>query len=356
MRNISSNIRPSYFILITDISMFFRFLILITLLLTYNLSYSYNFSDSTFKNYVWEYSSNSTYLIKNITFTAQAPLGTKENWWKNYESCEEASLMMSHFNINSITFDKYSADKEIDAMNYFQEFKIWTERNKLHNVESGKLYLRDITVNEIQDLAKTYYWYTDENSHVLNSPSVDTIKYLLSNDYIIIVPSYTKTLANPNFNLLTNSYHVIDLVWYDESNFIAFDPGTSRWAFYKYPFYNVLKWIQENWDDILILEWKINQNKVNFWGINEKIVIDRKVNLVYARINKILDNNEKTQELALRKILVNLKKPKINSVEDENSKLLSALTVKLDEKLKLIIEKKWTVTYLSDRLRKHFEK
>ncbi len=336
--------------------MFFRFLVLITLLLTYNFSYSYNFSDSSFKKYVWNYTYSSSHLIQNINFTAQAPLGTKDNWWKNYESCEEASLMMSHFNINSINFDKYSADKEIDAMNDYQEFKIWIERNKVHNVESGKLYLRDITINEIHDLAKSYYGYNDNNSHIISNPTLETVKYLLSNDFIIIVPSYTKTLWNPNFNLLTNSYHVIDLVWYDEQNFITFDPGTSKWAFYKYPFQNVLKWIQENWDNILVLEWKINKAKIAFNDINEKVTIERKVNLVYARINKILDSNTKTQEQALRNILANLKKPKENNVVDENSKLLSALTVKLDEKLKIIEEKKWNVTYLSDKLKKHFIK
>ena len=236
--------------------MFFRFLLLITLLFTYNFSYSYNFNDSTFKNYIWEYSYDTSYLIKNIKFTAQAPLQTKDNWWKNYESCEEAALLMSHFNINEIYFDKYAASKEIDKINDYQETKLWIPRNKVHNKESGKLYLRDININEIHDLAKVYYKYTDENSHVFTSPSIETIKYLLSKNFILIVPSYTKTLNNPNYNLLTNSYHVINVVWYDESNFITFDPGTSKWAFYKYPYANVIKWIQENWDNILVLNEK----------------------------------------------------------------------------------------------------
>jgi len=136
---------------------------------------------------------------------------------------------MVHFNMNDLYFDKYIADKEIDKLNDYQEFTMWIERNKYHNKDSWLLYLRDINIKEIQDVAKQFYWYTDENSHIINNPSLDTIKYLLSNDYMIIVPSYTKTLANPNFNLLTSSYHVINLIWYDEENFITFDPGTSKW-------------------------------------------------------------------------------------------------------------------------------
>ena len=260
--------------------MFIRFLILVSLLLTYSFSYSYNFNESTFKNYVWEYTFSSSYLIKNIKFVAQAPLQTKENWWKNYESCEEAALLMSNFNTNDIFFDKYVANKEINDLNDYQENTLWIARNKVHNKESGKLYLRDISIDEIHDLAKVYYWYTDNNSHILTSPSIETVKYLLANDYIIIAPSYTKTLNNPNYNLLTNSYHVINLVWYDETNFITFDPGTSKWAFYKYPFANVIKWIQENWDNILVLEWKRNNNNIKFWVVNDKIVLAKKVTLV----------------------------------------------------------------------------
>lgn len=336
--------------------MFIRFFIFLTLLSVYSFSYSYEFSDTMFKYYVWNYDYKNSYVIDNLKFIAQAPLQTKENWWKNYESCEEASLLMSHFNINNIYFDKYTADKEIDSLNDYQEFSMWIERNKYHNKESWKLYLRDITIKEIQNVAKKYYWYTDVNSHVINNPSIETIKYLISNDFVLIVPSYTKTLANPNFNLLTNSYHVINLVWYDESNFIAFDPGTSKWENYRYPYKNVIDWIKQNWDDILVLEWKRNTGKIWFVSMIKEIELSKKVALMMSRINKVLDKNANRKEILLKNVLANIDKLAKKEKNSDKLRLYQALYVRLDEKLQVVLNEKSWISFLANKLINFYKK
>jgi len=311
-----------------------------------------------FNHYVWDYNYESSHTINDIKFFPQAPLATKVNWGKNYESCEEAAIILSHFNINKIDFDKYKADEEIDDLNNYQENVLWIERNKIHNKESGKLYLRDITIEEIHNLAKIYYWYDDENSHIISNPSKETLKYLLSKDYIIIVPSYTKTLANPNYNLLTNSYHVINLVWYDESNFITFDPGTSKGAFYKYPYENVIKWIQENWDEILILWWKINDNHISFTYLNEQIVLGKKVSLVLNKINSILNDNPERKEELLNNVISKLKIINNSKLDLNNVDFFNALAIKLEEKLQIVLNEKQDVTYLSGlatKLKKYYQ-
>ncbi|MDD2871179.1 MAG: C39 family peptidase [Candidatus Gracilibacteria bacterium] len=311
-----------------------------------------------FNFYVGDYNYKDTYTIDNVKFIAQAPLQTKENWGKNYESCEEAALIMSHYNMNDIYFDKYVADKVIDQLNDYQEFTLGTERNKIHNPNSKQLYIRDITIREIQKLAKLYYGYTDKNSHIISNPSEETIKYLISNDYVIIVPSYTKTLANPNFNLLTNSYHVINLVGYDKSNFIAHDPGTSKGELYKYPYKNVLKGIQENGDDILVLEGKRNQDHISFGYINDKIVLAKRVSLVLNRVNKILDKYPDKKELLLSNAISNIKKITISKVDLKDLEFYNVLTAKLEEKRQLALNEKQSVSYLSglaDKIKKYYE-
>ncbi|MDP2090752.1 MAG: C39 family peptidase [Candidatus Gracilibacteria bacterium] len=336
--------------------MFFRFLVLITLLLTYNFSYSYNFSDSTFKKYNGEYSFSDRYTIPNVKFIAQAPLQTKENWFINYESCEEAALLMSHFTINDMYYDKNVANEEINKLNYYQEFVLGTERNKIHNPQSKQLYIRDITIQEIHTLAKLYYGYTDENSHILNNPSIETIKHLVSNDYILIVPSYTKTLANPNFNLLTNSYHVINIIGYDENNFVTHDPGTSKGESYLYPFQNVLTGIKENGNDVLILEGNKNKGRIDFNLINEKILLEQRANLVVGKINKFIEKKGTKPEDGIKKVLENIRKSNLSKYDNNNSRLLLAVEVKLTERLEIIADRRKNLTYLSDKLREHFDK
>lgn len=313
----------------------------------YSFSYSYDFNDYMIKKYADDFKYYNYYTIDNLNFLVQAPLKTKDNWNKHYESCEEATLLVAHYNSNWIYIDNISADSELDKINYFEEKVIWIVKDKYHNVNSNILYLRDISILKLHNLAKKFYHYTDENSHLVFNPSIDTIKYLISNNYILIVPSNTKTLANPNFNQDTDSYHVINLVWYDSSNFISLDSGTSKWAFYKYSYDKVINWIRDNWDVLLVLEWKINEKNVDFDWINKQIILEKKLDKILSKIDNIIKNNPKNSEKILKNILVKLNY-KISNVKNNDVKdLLTSLQNSLNKKLQFIIEKKQVISYLN---------
>ena len=303
----------------------------------YDFSYWYNFNWNTFYNYLWEKNYEKSYVIDNIKFMVQAPYA---NWSKHNESCEEAALFLSHYNINNLYFDKHVADQELDKINYYEENDIWIIKDKYHNKYSDTAYLRDIDIEQLQNLAKWFYWYNDKNSHTINNVSIEMLKYLISKDYILIIPSDTKTLWNPNFNQSTNSFHVIDLVWYDDKNFITFDPGTSLWAYYEYSYDVIIEWLRKNWDIIFILEGEKNFGRIDFQNINNEITFDKKINLILSKVDNVLIKNSNNEELILKKILDNLDKAIGESPNNSNKKFLSVLSGKLDEKLiKLLSEK-----------------
>lgn len=315
--------------------MFKKFLLFTVLFFTSNYSYSYNFSDNTFKNYILDYKFYNYYTIDNLKFMVQAPLKTKENWDKHNESCEEAALFLAHSNLNNIDFDFNLADKEFQKINYYEETQMWIIKDKKHKKESTITYLRDISIDKMQKLAIWYYWYNYKNSHIISSPSIETLKYLISHDYILIIPSNTRTLWNPNFNQSTDSYHVIDLVWYDNFNFISYDPWTSKWANYKYDNSTIIKWIRNNWDKILVLEWKINQNNIDF----HEIFFEEKAKLFLNKLDNIIGKNPHNKEVILKRISYKLNVESKN-VDEKLAKLLSQLVIKMDNKLDEFVFKK----------------
>ena len=331
-----------------------RFFLIIFLFFITNFSYWYNFSDTDLKTYIWEFNYEKSYLIDNLDFIVQAPLKTKNNWNKHYESCEEASLFLAHYNTNNLYFDNQSADIELEKLNFYEENNLWIVKDKKHNIDTDLIYLRDISIKEIYDLSKDYYWYTKKDIHIINSPSLETLKYLIYNNYILVVPSNTKILANPNFNQSTDSYHVIDLVWYDEYNFITLDPWTSRWAFYKYNFDKAINWIRNNWDKIIILEWKINKNNVAFNKINNQLLFSNKIDEILQKVDKILDKHSKNKEDILNKIIakldIQIKKYKNNN----SSQVLTLLGLELDKKLKIITGEKKIISQFSDKVKEYY--
>lgn len=311
--------------------MYKRFILFIIFFFVFNNSYSYNLSDNSFQGNNLYY--EKTYTIANLKFVVQAPLKTKDNWNKHYESCEEASLFLAHYNSNNIYFDSSSANSEFEKLNFYEENELWIIKDKRHNKESVLTYLRDISIEKMQKLAMWYYWYTYENSHIISSPSIETLKYLISKDYILIVPSNTKTLWNPNFNQSTDSYHVIDLIWYDKLNFISFDPWTSKWAYYKYDYSKVITWIRNNWDKILILEWKRNQKNIDFSNIDNQKQLSQKIDKILSKVDIILTKSPKQGEIILKKILTKIDSEISNLKNDDAKKMLSLLSQKLVTKL-----------------------
>ncbi|MDD2871180.1 MAG: hypothetical protein PHS49_04270 [Candidatus Gracilibacteria bacterium] len=308
-------------------------------------SFSYEFYDDEFKSSIEDFRYYNYYSIDNMDFVVQAPLKTKANWDIHNESCEEAALFLAHYNTNNLKFDINFADKEFLKMDFYQENYMGIIKDKKHNVNTDLVYLRDISIEKLHELVKGFYDYTDDNSHIINKPSIETLKYLISNDYILVTPSNTKTLGNPNFNQATDSYHVIDLVGYNSSEFITLDPGTSRGAFYKYPYENIIKGIRENGDKILVLEGEINSNNVDFANINYLVKNNHLLEKVLAKIEIILNKNPQKKEVILDKILAKIEYQIDNSKNNQSKKLFTQLGSKLDEKLKFIKGEKKTISY-----------
>lgn len=304
-----------------------KFLLFSMLFFSFSYSYSYNFEDISIKNYMWNYKFYNYYNIDNLRFIVQAPLKTKENWDKRNESCEEAALFLAHYNTNNIQFDNNYADVEFQKMDNYQEKYMWIIKDKKHNINTNLIYLRDISIDKLQELAKGYYWYNDENSHIISNPSIDTLKYLISNDYLVITPWNTKTLWNPNFNQSTDSYHVIDLVWYDKYNFVTYDPGTAKWANYKYEYNIIIKWIRDNWDKILVLEWNINKNNIDF----QEIYFEEQSKLFLKKLDEIIEKNPNNKKNIFKKISINLINKSKNK-DEKISQLLSKLSNMIDNK------------------------
>lgn len=271
-----------------------------------NTKWKYNFLNDL------ELSRPSWYTIPNTIFYPQAPLETKDNWYIHYESCEEASIFLAHFNINSTKFDREYMNTQINNMNNYQE-KIWIPVNKIHIPDTGRLYLRDITIPEINHyLAKGYYGYNEENSHIINNPNIELLEYLISKNYIIIIPTHTDFLKNPRMNW--DTYHVIDLIWYDRDNFISLEVGTGIWNKYKYDKLDIISGIRSNWNEILILEWNINRwniwfdrlykkAKDNYLKNREYQIFSLKLD-IYAR-NKWLKNESYKDFLTILEIKAN---------------------------------------------------
>ncbi len=304
-----------------------KFLLLTVLFFICNNSYWYEFEDITIRNNIWNYKFYNYYNIDNLRFMVQAPLKTKENWDKNNESCEEAALFIANANTNNVYFDFNSADREFENMNNYEELKMWIIKDKKHNKNSNITYLRDISIEKMQELAIWFYWYDNKTSHIIKNPSIETIRYLIAHDYIVIAPSNTLTLWNPNFNQTTDSYHVIDLVWYDKINIVSFDPGTSKWANYKYENSIIIKWIRENWNKILLLEWKLNQNKLDF----QDIYFTEKSKLFMNRLDELIEKNPNNKKNILKIVSQNLRK-KSNNKDENISLLISKLLYTMDNK------------------------
>ncbi|MDP2090751.1 MAG: hypothetical protein Q8K30_04080 [Candidatus Gracilibacteria bacterium] len=307
--------------------MFKKIVFFIFLFFSYTLSYSYEFDDNAIKNYMGDYKFYNYYNIDNLRFMVQAPLKTKENWDKHNESCEEAALFLAHTNINNIYFDINSADVEFQNMNDYEETKMGIIKDKKHNINSSIIYLRDIHIDKMHELAIGYYGYSNKNSHIINNPSLETLRYLISHDYILIVPSNTLTLGNPNFNQSTNSYHVIDLIGYDINNFVSLDPGTSKGANYKYSNSIIMKGIRENGDKILVLEGKMNQNNIDF----QQIYFNEKSKLFLRKLDEIIEENPKNKKNIL-KIISQKLSYKSKNTDEKLSQLLTKLVISLDNK------------------------
>lgn len=164
-----------------------------------------------------------------VPFTTQAPL---VNWDALHEeACEEASLIMyKHFLKGTDIESPNTAEKEIQDLVAFEE-------------QNG--YKIDVTVSELNEIAKKYYGI--KSGRIIKNATLDDIKQEIASGRPVIIPAAGKMLQNPNFKNGGPVYHMLVVKGYDKDGFVTNDPGTRKGEYYRYSFdilYNAI----HDWD------------------------------------------------------------------------------------------------------------
>lgn len=151
-----------------------------------------------------------------VPFTTQAPLVNWDN--AHEEACEEASLIMVHHFVDKTTIiSKESAETEIqDLLKY--------------ETENG--FAIDVTVKELNQIAKGYY--SLNKGRVVTNATIEKIKTEIAANRPVIIPAAGKMLGNPNFQNGGPIYHMLVITGYEGDEFITNDPGTRKGENYRY--------------------------------------------------------------------------------------------------------------------------
>lgn len=158
----------------------------------------------------------------DVTFFPQAP---DANWslpWK--EACEEASLIQAYY---------YVMGKELSKDTFRSEI-LWIV--DLQQDILGK-YI-DTSMTETAKFLEEHYDYTDYQ--IIDNPSIDDMKRELAQGHPIIAPFAGKELWNSFFTNGWPRYHVLVIVWYNESFFLTNDVGTSRGENFAYSYETIM--------------------------------------------------------------------------------------------------------------------
>jgi len=194
------------------------------------------------------------YSIPNLPFYPQAPFATLENWEIHEESCEEAAILLNHYITQRIWFDAGKMNQDILAANDF-ELQNGIIADK-YSSRYNKYYLRDLTnPSEMYGLlGQNFLHYPDDKILLFTNPSIFDIERFIANKHILTVPMrYTKTFRN-QYIRSGKSFHIVNIVGYDEQNFITLDPGTKNGKYLAYPKSLLFSSIQENGNYFIALK------------------------------------------------------------------------------------------------------
>lgn len=160
----------------------------------------------------------------DVPFTSQAPYEDWSEPWQN--ACEEVAIMMvHHFYQGENYLSKEQASQEILDLVAYQE-QNW----------GG---LRDLNAEEVAQLAKEYYGYTDDNIEVIYDITMDDILQEVGLGTPVIVLNAGRLLGNPEYTQPGPVYHLLVIKGYTPSVVITNDSGTRGGHGYQYA-YDVL--------------------------------------------------------------------------------------------------------------------
>ncbi len=171
----------------------------------------------------------------DVPFTSQAPHADWNETFK--EGCEEASALMIDYFYNDKVFTPDAASDEIIKMVEWQL-----------DYFGGHF---DLTAEQTAKMIKEYWGY--EKVEVIDEPTIDDIKYHISQKRPVIVPAAGRELGNPYFRQPGPIYHMLVIKGYTETQFITNDPGTKRGENFLYD-YDVLMMAIHDWDEDDIIQ------------------------------------------------------------------------------------------------------
>jgi len=169
-------------------------------------------------------------LNLDVPFTSQAP---EENWDQPWQdACEEASVLMisSYYNKHKIT--KSYAVSEINRMIDWETENNWAYSISAKNVTT-------LLNNELEN---------KNEFEMVENPTIEQIKYSISNGNPVLGLFYGKELENPNFNNGGPDYHTLIIKGYTETQFITNDPGTKNGKNFLYSYENIMNALHD-WND-----------------------------------------------------------------------------------------------------------
>lgn len=156
-----------------------------------------------------------THLL-DLPFFSQAPDGNRNQPWQ--DACEEASIILPAFWLKWVPLDAERLRSEILNLVALQQKIFWS-------------YI-DTSIAQTQQMHELYYdiWTTK----ILDDPSIQQLKEELARGHPIVAPFAGKMLGNMYYSNGWPRYHMLVIVWYDETWFITHDVGTKRGSNYRY--------------------------------------------------------------------------------------------------------------------------
>jgi len=156
----------------------------------------------------------------SIPFVSQAPFGKWDDL--HNEACEETALIMAKYWLNNQKLSLAAADQEILSSVSWQ----------MDNF--GGHY--DLSAENIIKMAQQYFGF--EKIYLTSIKNIDDIKYQLSQDNLVLVPTAGRLLKNPYYQQPGPVYHILVVKGYNDKEIITNDPGTKHGENFSYSYDN----------------------------------------------------------------------------------------------------------------------
>jgi len=167
----------------------------------------------------------------DVPFFPQAPDGNWSQPWQ--DSCEEAASLLAYYYTTGQTPTKEEFKKDILYLVDWQN----------ENFGSYK----DTDAEQTAKMIESNFEFKIKNLKlkIIENPSVEVMKWELSQGHPIIAPFAGRQLHNPFYSNEGPYYHMMVIKGYDETNFITNDVGTRRGKDYKYPYETIMSAMHE---------------------------------------------------------------------------------------------------------------